>query len=59
VHERPWLSRDPSTLQAGDVVTIEPGLYRPDFGGCRLEDLVLITEDGPENLTQYPYDLEP
>jgi Xaa-Pro aminopeptidase len=59
VHERPWLSRDPSTLIAGDVVTIEPGLYRPDFGGCRLEDLVLITDDGPENLTQYPYDLTP
>ena len=59
VHERPWLSRDPGTLKAGDVVTIEPGLYRPEFGGCRLEDLVLITDDGPENLTQYPYDLQP
>ena len=59
VHERPWLSRDASTVKAGDVITIEPGLYEPGFGGCRLEDLVLITEDGPENLTQYPYDLTP
>jgi Xaa-Pro aminopeptidase len=44
---------------AGDVVTIEPGLYRPGFGGCRLEDLVLVTEDGAENLTSFPYDLQP
>ena len=40
-------------------VTVEPGLYRPGFGGCRLEDLVLVTEDGCEIFTTYPYDLEP
>lgn len=60
VHEQPNLgltSKD--TLRAGDVVTIEPGLYRPGFGGLRLEDLVLVTADGPENLTRYPYDLVP
>ncbi|HWB22957.1 MAG TPA: Xaa-Pro peptidase family protein [Gaiellaceae bacterium] len=60
VHEEPGLgltSRKP--LVAGDVVTIEPGLYRPGFGGLRLEDLVLITEDGAENLTNFPYDLTP
>ena len=60
VHEEPGMgmaSRDP--LEAGDVVTVEPGLYNPGFGGCRLEDLVLVTADGAENLTDYPYDLTP
>ena len=46
-------------LVAGDVVSVEPGLYRRAVGGCRLEDLVLVTENGCENLTDYPYDLEP
>ena len=59
VHEPPWLSRDPSTLVAGDVVTLEPGLYREGWGGVRLEDLVLVREDGAENLTDFPYDLTP
>ena len=59
VHEQPNLSRFEDPLRAGDVVTLEPGLYRQGFGGCRLEDLVLVTENGAENLTQYPYDLEP
>jgi Xaa-Pro aminopeptidase len=60
VHEAPSLgliSND--SLVAGDVVTVEPGLYRPGFGGVRLEDLVLVTENGPENLTTFPYDLVP
>lgn len=60
VHEQPILGRiSQSTLRAGDVVTLEPGLYRPSLGGLRLEDLVLVTADGAENLTQYPYDLVP
>jgi Xaa-Pro aminopeptidase len=60
VHEEPGLGLAVGNpLVAGDVVTIEPGLYRPGFGGCRLEDLLLVTEDGAENLTSYPYDLEP
>ena len=59
VHEQPWLSRYPGELVAGDVITLEPGLYRSGSGGCRLEDLVLVTKDGAEVLTDYPYDLEP
>jgi Xaa-Pro aminopeptidase len=60
VHEEPNLGvSSTGHLVAGDVVTVEPGLYRPGFGGCRLEDIVLVTEDGVENLTEYPYDLRP
>ena len=60
VHEAPSLGRGGTgDLLAGDVVTLEPGLYRPGFGGCRLEDLVLVTEDGADNLTHFPYDLTP
>jgi len=59
VHEEPSLGRAPGAMVAGDVVTVEPGLYRHGYGGVRLEDLVLVTEHGAENLTDYPYDLEP
>jgi Xaa-Pro aminopeptidase len=57
VHERPSLGRIGDDLVPGDVITLEPGCYRRGFGGCRLEDLVLITEDGYETLTDFPYDL--
>jgi Xaa-Pro aminopeptidase len=59
VHEAPTLGRGPDQLVAGDVVTLEPGCYRPGFGGCRLEDLVVVTENGADVLTDFPYDLEP
>jgi len=57
VHERPNLGRVGDDLVAGDVIAIEPGCYRRGFGGCRLEDLLLVTEDGCETLTDFPYDL--
>ena len=40
-------------------MTVEPGCYRQGFGGVRLEDLLLVTEDGCEVLTDFPYDLSP
>jgi len=57
VHERPGLGRGGDTLQAGDVITLEPGCYRQGYGGVRLEDLVIVTDDGCETLTQFPYEL--
>jgi Xaa-Pro aminopeptidase len=46
-------------LIAGDVVAIEPGTVDPEHGGMRVEDLVLVTEDGYELLTERSYDLTP
>src|SRR5262245_39066939 len=61
VHEAPALGRtgrDP--LIAGDVVAVEPGTVDPDHGGMRVEDLLLVTDDGSENLTaSFTYDLTP
>jgi Xaa-Pro aminopeptidase len=60
VHEPPGLGRGRSQpLVAGDVVAVEPGCYRAGYGGVRLEDLVLVTEDGAEVLTDFPYELAP
>ena len=58
IHEPPRISKSGSRLQAGQVVTVEPGLYYPEIGATRIEDMVLVTEDGCRNLTQFPKVLE-
>ncbi len=59
VHERPGVGRiESEPLVAGDVIALEPGLYRNGYGGVRLEDLILVTENGAEVLTNFPYDFE-
>ena len=58
IHEEPFLGRaSTSILRAGDVVTVEPGLYREGAGGVRIEDLLLVTEGGHRLLTSFPKEL--
>ena len=58
VHEAPRLSRESSdTLAAGNVATVEPGVYLPGLGGIRIEDLVVVTDGEPEILTSFTKDL--
>lgn len=59
VHERPSLGRVGDDLVVGDVIALEPGLYRSGYGGVRLEDIAIVTDDGVDVVTDYPYDLEP
>jgi len=55
VHEAPRLSkRSDDTLEPGDVVTVEPGVYLPDRFGVRIEDLVTVTDNGVRNLSAVP-----
>ena len=58
VHEPPRISKTKCTLKTGNVVTVEPGLYYPGIGGVRLEDMILITDDGCTNMTKSPKVLE-
>jgi Xaa-Pro aminopeptidase len=58
MHELPILSEVyDAVLEAGNVVTVEPGVYLAGEGGVRIEDLVIVTEDGPEVLTGFTKDL--
>ncbi|MFM8712570.1 MAG: M24 family metallopeptidase, partial [Actinomycetota bacterium] len=58
IHEQPWVRTGmPEPLQPGEVVTVEPGVYREGLGGVRIEDLVVVTDTGCDILTATPKDL--
>ncbi|MDB5259532.1 MAG: hypothetical protein JWO73_740 [Candidatus Taylorbacteria bacterium] len=55
LHESPNVSSSSTAaFEVGHVVTVEPGLYYPEHGGVRIEDVIAITKDGSRNLTEYP-----
>lgn len=58
IHELPRISTVNSRLRAGHVVTVEPGLYYHGLGGCRIEDVVLVTKTGHRMLSEAPYEWE-
>lgn len=55
IHEPPFIGKVSSVLQPGHVMTLEPGIYIPEVGGCRIEDTILITESGCELLNKPDY----
>jgi len=55
IHEEPRVSTAAGRLRKGNVITIEPGLYYPEIGGCRIEDVVRVTRDGCEMLSSLHY----
>jgi Xaa-Pro aminopeptidase len=58
IHESPRVGSVDATMKAGQVVTVEPGLYYPGTGGVRLEDVVVVGSRGNRNLTMFPKFLE-
>ncbi|MBI2460759.1 MAG: aminopeptidase P family protein [Candidatus Rokubacteria bacterium] len=58
IHEPPRIGKAKATLRAGQVVTVEPGLYYPRWGAVRIEDLVVVEAGGCRNLTRFPKTLE-
>lgn len=60
IHEEPWIRRDnEDPLEAGNVITIEPGVYLPGKGGVRIEDMLLVTPEGALLLTESPREMMP
>ncbi|MCB2224693.1 MAG: aminopeptidase P family protein [Actinobacteria bacterium] len=60
IHEEPWVRRgNDDLLQVGNVVTVEPGVYLSGVGGVRIEDMVLVTADGPVVLTESSREMMP
>ncbi len=58
IHEQPFVSyKNDNALLAGSVITIEPGIYLPDFGGVRIEDDFFLTENGAELLSHFPREM--
>jgi Xaa-Pro aminopeptidase len=58
IHEQPAMRPESEdVLQVDGVVTVEPGIYHPGLGGIRIEDLVIIGENGPEVLTSFTKEL--
>ena len=58
VHEPPRVNSSDHVLKTGEVMTVEPGLYYPGVGAVRIEDLLVVTANGHQNLTVYPKKLE-
>lgn len=58
LHEPPRLVDEAEELKEGYVLTVEPGLYKKDYGGIRIEDMIVITEDGYENLNNFTTDYQ-
>ncbi|MBC8041715.1 MAG: aminopeptidase P family protein [Opitutaceae bacterium] len=58
IHEAPRVSSIDHLLKKGTVVTVEPGLYYPGLGGCRIEDVVQVTDGKPKMLSSFHYDWE-
>ena len=58
IHEEPRVSPKGDRLKKGHVITVEPGLYYPEIGGCRIEDVVRVTKEGNELLSSMHYNWE-
>ena len=58
IHELPNFGRTSNIVEAGSVITVEPGVYLPGVGGVRLEDYGLVTEDGYEPFTKSSHELQ-